>query len=166
MKPSLDDLLERNPNLTREEAGEILGRLNDRYFSSFNPDDQKRQIKALLGLSQAENLSLETQERPGGLIEVTIVSYDYPGVFFRPRRTSRCDGFSHPKRKHPYLLACVGPAKAVSRGSSPYARKPFTANADRKVLKEKSLTASWEASSLEKLSLSGNGIFELGSLRS
>ncbi len=122
MKPSLGDILTDDPGLPREGVAEILGRLNDRYFSAFDPEERNRQIRALLALSPEKNLDLRIRELPDGLVEATVISYDYPGEFSILTGLLGVTGF-HVRSGSIHTFSHAVPSVSRSRGSGPSPRR-------------------------------------------
>jgi len=81
IKPSFQEIKKQLPEVDDTFIAEHLERLQEFYFRVFSHEAICRHISCLSLLTEAEPVQLLFQEVPGGIIECTVLSSDYPALF-------------------------------------------------------------------------------------
>jgi glutamate-ammonia-ligase adenylyltransferase len=82
MKPSLHEFEDLCGPLKPGSGEEILQRLPEKYFSTVAREDQARHARSLEALGvDGEAWKIDIRRLPDSSVEVTVISFDYPGEF-------------------------------------------------------------------------------------
>jgi glutamate-ammonia-ligase adenylyltransferase len=81
IKPGFREIKQRLPDINDRDISEHLAGLPSLYFEKFGPDTICLHILNLSRLSKKNPVHLLSRVLPEGLIECTVLSFDYPAVF-------------------------------------------------------------------------------------
>jgi len=99
MKITVSKLKTICPELDENLAREHIERLGEEYFQTFPPEEICRHISALQSLSPRNPVAvvareLAAEEEPEDLLEITVLAFDYPGLFSLITGVLAAAGFS------------------------------------------------------------------------
>ncbi len=80
-KPTIDQLKQLDEDVDLQLSQQHIDRLADAYFQKFSPQEVVEHLRLLSKLSKSEPVQILADQRPNGVVAITVLAVDYPAAF-------------------------------------------------------------------------------------